>query len=142
MNLDDVVFPVLVIADDGWVEYVEAKPGFSVWTPSAISKYRKRRVLFYDSKNQVWEIDKIGVKKGRLSLFLARLLNSRIPVDITISSIGESPSQLVRTVLAAAIDADDDILTQFADKAELKRSIQNAHSFASLVRTLRAKRAI
>lgn len=142
MNLDNIAFPALVIADDGWVEYLETEQGFSLWRAFAISKYRKRRVLFYDSKNQGWEIENIGVNNGRLSFFVARLLNSRLSVDITIRSIGESPSQLVRNVLNAAIDADDDILTQFTDKAQLKRSIQKANSFQDFVRSLRAKRAI
>lgn len=141
MNLNDIAFPALVIADDGWVEYLETGQGFSLWTSAAISKYRKRRVLFYDSKNQIWEIEKIGVQKGRLSFFVARLLNSPMPVDIALRPVGES-AEPVKTVLNAAIDADDDILTQFVDHERLKHSIQQANSFQSLVRVLKAKRAI
>ncbi len=142
MNLTDIAFPALVIADDGWVQYLETQQDCLLWTATAISKYRKRRVVFYDSTNRAWETEKIGVQKRGLSFFLARFLNSRIPVDITIRSIEESPLQVVRTVLSAAIDADDDILTQFTDGNVLKRSIQKADSFQSVVRALRAKRAI
>lgn len=142
MNLDAVAFPALVMADDGWVRYLESKQRFTTWRPAAISKYRKHRVLLYDSKNQGWEIERIAPEGSRLGRSVARLLNSRVPVDITIRPIEESPLQLVRTLLSTSIDADDDILTQFTDKADLKDTIQKPDSFQSLVRALRAKRAI
>jgi len=142
MNLDVVAFPALVMADDGWVAYLENKQRLCIWRPVAISKYRKHRILLYDSKNQGWEIESITPEGNGLSRSVSRLLNSRIPVAITIHPIEGSPLQAIRTVLSAAIDADDDILTQFTDKADLKGAIQKPDSFQHLVRALRAKQAI
>jgi hypothetical protein len=45
MDMTTVTFPALVIADDGWVEYLQQMESLSGWTPSAIRKYNRRRVV-------------------------------------------------------------------------------------------------
>jgi hypothetical protein len=49
---------------------------------------------------------------------------------------------VVRKALIAAIDADDDILTQFTAAGDLKDAVQKAQSFESLLGVLQEKRAI
>ena len=68
--------------------------------------------------------------------------NPRIAVHISVRPIFEAPTETVRDAILAAIDADDDVLTQEVEGAELKQQIQNANSFDAVVRVLRSARAI
>jgi hypothetical protein len=93
MNLDEIAFPALIIADDGWVQEISRKNTLDFWRYSPITKYNRRRVIFYDS---------------------------------------EDP----------AVDADDDILTQFSDGNEIRSALRETLSFKSVVSLLRSKGAI
>jgi len=53
-----------------------------------------------------------------------------------------APLETIRQALDAAIDADDDILTQSVDAETLRRAIARADSFHALVSTLRKNGAI
>ncbi len=143
-TLDVVEFPALVIADDGWVEEIGREEDLSAWTPSAIAKYSKERVLLYDSAGRAWQIDNIAsVSKPKISTRLSALFFSRkMPVKIAIRPIMEAPLEAVRSALFTAIDADDDALTQFTEADDLKEAVQKTDSFAAMIRVLKEKRAI
>jgi hypothetical protein len=144
MDLEVVSFPVLVIADDGWVQYVDIRDHICEWNLIAIRKYNKRRVVLYDDHDCAWQVQSI-VPLKQLS-FLKRLAytlrNARLPVQIQVRPITEAPIQSVQEILRAAIDADDDILTQDTEADVLKEAVQKAVSFKALVAVLRKKRAI
>ena len=54
----------------------------------------------------------------------------------------DSPIQQVQEALRAAIDADDDILTQDVEADDLKTAVQKATSYKTLVGVLKGKSAI
>jgi hypothetical protein len=144
MDLDVVSFPVLVIAEDGWVAYVDSRDQLREWTGAGIRQYNKRRVVLYDDRDCAWQVESI-VPLKQLS-FLRRLgytvRNAKLPVRIQVRPITEAPIQAVHEILRAAIDADDDILTQDTEADVLKEAVQKAVSFKALVRVLKIKRAI
>jgi hypothetical protein len=144
MDLDVVAFPALVIADDGWVEQVGRKEDLSVWSRSAIAKYSKRLVLFYDSADRAWRVDNVTpVSSSKISSRLSAIFSRRrVRVQITVRQTEGAPREAVQAILCDAIDADDDILTQFTEADDLKDAIQKTDSFAALLRVLKEKRAI
>jgi hypothetical protein len=144
MELEVVSFPALIIADDGWVDYLENKDRLCWWTGTAIRKYDKRRVVLFDDRDCAWQVESI-VPLRQLTFFAKlafTLRNSKLPVRIQVRPITEAPIETVRELLREAIDADDDILTQEVEADDLKKAVQNVSSFKSLVAALRKKRAI
>jgi len=144
MDLNVVIFPVLVIAADGWVEQIEREEELSAWSSSAIAKYGKERVLLYDSADRAWQIDNIAsLSKTKISTRLSALIFGRqMPVKIAVRPITEAPLETVRSALFTAIDANDDALTQFTEADDLKEAVQKTDSFAALIQVLKEKRAI
>ncbi len=59
MDLEAVTFPALIVANDGWVQYLSSVEQLSLWTTSAIRKYNRRRIVLYDSNDRAWEVDGI-----------------------------------------------------------------------------------
>jgi hypothetical protein len=144
MDLDNVTFPALVVAEDGWVQHLGSKEDLSVWRYSAISKYRKRRVMLYDCQDCAWQIDSIAPRSpgNKVTELVAGFCNWKVPVRITVRPIAEAPFQAARNALVIAIDADDDVLTQFTEAADLKNAVERAQSYESLIGALKDKRAI
>jgi hypothetical protein len=144
MDLDAVTFPALVVADDGWVQQLGSKEALSTLTHAALRKYSKRRVMLYDSRDRAWQIDSFTpLSRGnKVTKLVAAFGNPKVPVRIAVRPITEAPLEATRAALMAAIDADDDILTQFTEAAELKNAIGRAQSFEALVGILKTKRAI
>lgn len=144
MDLEAVTFPALVVADDGWVGQLGSKEELSNMTYTALKKYGKRRVVLYDSGDHAWRIDSFRPlrREGIIAKLFAALSNAKIPVRVDLRPITEAPLEATRAALAAAIDADDDILTQFTGAAELKNAIGQARSFEGLLGILKTTRAI
>jgi hypothetical protein len=144
MDLDAVTFPALVVADDGWVDQIESKEELSTMTHAALRKYGKRHVVLYDSRDRAWQIDSFTPLNhpNIVTKMLAAFSNARVPGRIEVRAITEAPLQATRVALVAAIDADDDILTQFTDAAELKKAIGQAQSFEGLLGILKTNGAI
>jgi hypothetical protein len=144
MNLDAVAFPALLVADDGWVDYLATAASLTAWTNSAIGKYSKRRVVLCDHRDQVWLIERITPQEPRNAL--ARLAhaarNPRIAVTINVCAITEEPMEAVKKTLFLALEADDDVLTQNTGAPKLRAAIQRADSFDAFVRALRTAKAI
>jgi hypothetical protein len=144
MDLDVIAFPALVVADDGWVSYLPNKEEISKWTHFGIKKYSARHVILYDSKDHAWEIESIAPanRKGVFSSFLRVFYDPEVPVRLSVKPVTGDALRAVHRALTAAIDADDDILTQWTEPSDLKDAVQKADSFASLLQVLKEKRAI
>lgn len=140
MDLEAVTFPALIVANDGWVQYVSHAEELSLWTTSAIRKYESRRLILYDSTDRAWEVDSINPAKP--AGLYARVLGQKIPARLVLRPVIEAPFQAVCHLLNEAIDSDDDILTQSVSANELKSSVQKASSFHTLVHTLKVAHAI
>ncbi|HWZ84170.1 MAG TPA: hypothetical protein VNW47_16190 [Terriglobales bacterium] len=140
MGLEAITFPALIVANDGWLQYLSRAEELSEWTMSAIAKYSRQRVVLYDSSDRAWEVDSIDLVTP--ASLLARLLNRKVPVRWSLRHLNEAPLQVVREVIVEAIDADDDILTQSVSADDLKASVQKASSFHTLIHTLKASHSI
>lgn len=140
MDLQAIAFPALIVANDGWVQYLSEAEELSLWTTSAIRKYIGRRVVLYDSRDRVWEVDSINPTKSA-SLY-AKIVGKKVPVRLSLRPVDETPFQLVCDIINEAIDADNDILTQSVTANDLKASVQKASSFRTLVHVLKTKNAI
>lgn len=138
-------FPVLIIASDGWVDYIKQDKGLQAFNYIAIRKYNKLRPLIIDSDDCVWQVSEISPNKP-LNLFDKILAYSfyhpLIPVTFQVNKITDRPMDIIKDVLTQAIDADDDILTQWTDADELKKAVKDANSFDSLIANLKKKKAI
>lgn len=143
--LHEITFPVLVIADDGWVGRFNKAAELSMWTYSAIMKYKRRHVVLYDAGDHAWKIlDIIPEQPIRMltKLLAQTFYNPKVPVRIEVGPITETPLLTIQSMLYQALDADDDILTQEAGVNELKNVVQHATSFETLVTALEKKGAI
>ena len=144
MDLAAVSFPALLVADDGWVQHIENERGLAEMTHVAITTYNRRRVLIYDHRDHVWEVENIALqtKRSVLGHLAHRLLNSQLPVQIEVRQVTDSPIQQVQEALRTAIDSDDDILTQNVGADDLKTAVQKATSYKALVGVLKSRGAI
>jgi hypothetical protein len=140
-----VKFPVLIIASDGWVDYIKQDKGLQAFNYIAIRKYNKLRPLIIDSDDSVWQVTEISPNKplNLLDKILAyTFYHPLLPVSFQLAKITDRPFDLIKDALGQAIDADDDILTQWSDADELKRAVREANSFDALVANLKQKKAI
>lgn len=144
MEVDDLAFPVLIVAADGWVEYAKTALALTVWTAAAVRKYGNSRLLVCDSLERLWMADNIVPSRPRNALLRLsdKIRNPRIAIRITPRQITDDPANTLRNALLAALDEDDDILTQHVGGAELKRHIEGANSFSALVSVLKSAKVI
>jgi hypothetical protein len=144
MDTEAVAFPALIVAEDGWVDYLDNAARVSAWTTTAINKYNKCRVLLYDQSDRAWLVESI-VPRDRRNSFV-RLLhtasNPKLAVQMHLRPITDNPIGAIQEMLSIAIDNDDDILTQHTEAPQLKAAIQMATSFQAIVQVLRNARAI
>lgn len=144
MDSDAVTFPALIVAEDGWVDYLDSPTRLSAWTTAAIKKYNKLRVILYDQTDRAWLVESI-VPQNRQNPFLKvfhAISNPRLDVRMQVRPIMENPIGTLQDSLLLAIDKDDDVLTQHTEAPQLKAAIQQATSFKAVVHVLRAARVI
>jgi len=143
MDIEAVTFPALIVAEDGWVDYLENAARVSAWTKAAIHKYNRCRVLLYDQSDRGWLVESIVPRDRRNALvrLLYAAFNPKLAVQMQLRPITENSIGAVQEMLSIAIDNDDDILTQFTEGPLLKAAIQRATSFQAIVQVLRAARA-
>ena len=143
-KLNAVAFPALIVADDGWVQYVPAESELNEWSNSAVRKYAKQRVVLYDSLNGAWLVASIAPQQRQnvVGAILDALRNRRMRVEVFVRAAPGNPLSSVQEALLTAIDAGDDILTQHVEASELKANVKQAVSFEALVQVLRAAQAI
>jgi hypothetical protein len=145
MDFEELAFPALIVADDGWVQYVGAATSLARWTPSAIRSYNKRRVVAFDKAGKPWLIESIAPRQRRHVLL--RLVdpvwsNPRITARILLSAMPGDAVQILQDALLVSIDADDDILTQWEEADELRQQVLAANSFSSVLNVLRSAQII
>jgi hypothetical protein len=140
----DLRFPVLVVASDGWLQVLSEEEA-SRWNCIGVSKYNRLQPLALDSDMRLWRITKIKPKKP-ITIFhriLAQTFyNPQFHVKFEVDEISEKQLQKLQEEINKAINADDDILTQWVEAEELKDSVDAAKSFKSLLTVLKKKRVI
>ena len=144
-DLDLIKFPVLVVADDGWLQLCSTASDLSKWNYIGINKYNKRRVLLYDSSDNLWLLKTI-IPEKRLT-FIRLLLaytfyNPRLQASLVLQPIYEEKTAAISAAIKHALDKDDDVSTQWSTASEIKKSIENKNTFRDIVSALKRKRAI
>ena len=89
----------------------------------------------FDSAGKMWRLEELrcGLKKSRLLRFVVHLFyNPWVDVEHVWSEPRDYALDELRSRFLAAIDSDDDILTQFLAPEVLKKKIEAATSFAEL----------
>jgi hypothetical protein len=101
-------------------------------------------MVLYDSHDRAWQVEDIAPlsQPTIVAKVLAPFHSANVRVRLAVRPITEAPLSVVRKALIAAIDADDDILTQFTAAGDLKDAVQKAQSFEALLGVLQEKRAI
>jgi hypothetical protein len=138
-------FPLLIVASDGWVDYVKKDKDIGAFNYIAIKKYNKLKPLIFDAAESVWQITEISPNKplSLLDKILAyTFYHPLIPVSFQVNKITDRPMDIIKDALTQAIDADDDILTQWTTADELKKAVRDANSFDSLIANMKKKKAI
>jgi hypothetical protein len=140
-----VKFPLLLIASDGWIGYFKNNEELGDWNYLAINKYNHIKPIIMDADDLVWKINRILPNKP--PSFIDKLLaytfyNPLIPVTFELDPVAENPLTVVKEAVKQAIDADDDILTQWVEADKLQGAVKKASSFKSLVAILKKKKAI
>ncbi len=144
-DINKISFPVLVVADDGWMDFKTDSKGLSRWNCIAINKYNKRKVLLYDSSDTLWSLIEIIPEKPVtfLRLLLAETFyNPTVDVSFKLEKIKDNITDKIFAAINKAIDADDDSTTQFTEADDLKKSIEGKSSFNDIVTELKGKQAI
>jgi hypothetical protein len=142
MKVNDLAFPVLLIADDGWVEKL-AQPEFQQWNRIAIDRYLNRKMILIDAKKHLCGL-KLRPKEpvSWIQLALAHAgYNPTVPIDLEIQKLNDGLEQL-KSVLGSAIEADDDCLTQFVKPEKLKALVADAKSPEEILDALSRAKAI
>jgi hypothetical protein len=141
----NVKFPILLIADDGWVEHVKTAAEIANWTRLAVMKYESRRMVVLDADDDAWKVTRISTDPplNALGRLLAHTIhNPKVPVRIELEPITLTPIDATRAALVQAIQADNDVLTQRSSAKELRNAVQHARSFREIVAALKRAGAI
>jgi len=72
-----VTFPALIVAEDGWVDYLDSPARLSAWTTTAIKKYNKCHVMLYDQTDRAWLVESILPRDRRNTISLSPALAPR-----------------------------------------------------------------
>src|ERR1700676_4515825 len=101
MNLDAVAFPALIVADDGWVDYIDTSARLDAWTASAVKKYTNRRVVLLDHNDRAWLVESIVPREQRNAIIrLAHAItNPKLAVQVQVRQLTESPIETIRESL-------------------------------------------
>jgi hypothetical protein len=136
----NVKFPILLIADDGWVELVKTAADIVNWTRVAVMKYESRKMVVLDADDNAWKVTRITTDPpmNPLGRLLAHTIhNPKVPVRIELEPITLTPISATRAAFDQAIQADNDVLTQRSSAKELRNAVQHARSFREIVAALK-----
>jgi hypothetical protein len=89
MELDAVTFPALIVAEDGWVDYVDGVVRVAAWTNTAIRKYSQCRVLLYGHSDRAWLVESIAPRSRRNPFvrLVHAAYNPKLPVQIRVRPV-------------------------------------------------------
>lgn len=127
-------YRVLAIHPKGFVEYLAGDAYWESLPIAFIGIYRKRRdaTVFYDRGGQKWEL--LSLTPSRPVSLFARLFSGLRPIAVRPEFISNGKYSLdeMRASMRAAVEADDDILTQFHDKKRVLNWVDKADSVARM----------
>ena len=123
-------YPVLAIHPKGFVQYLADDAYWKSLPIAFIAMYLKRRgaMVFYDKTGEKWELLSL-CPVGPVRLFTRVFFGlRRTEVRPEFRSSGKYSLEDIRASMRAAVEADDDILTQFHDKKQVLNWVDKAES--------------
>ena len=123
-------YPVLAIHPKGFVAYLAGDAYWESLPAAFIGVYLKRRsvMVFYDRGGEKWEL--LSLTPARPVSRIRRLFSGLRPIAVRAEfrSTGKYSLDEIRATMRAAVEADDDILTQFHDKKQVLDWVDKAES--------------
>ncbi len=142
VQLLELAFPVTIVAQDGWAEYVATPDGRERWSVTAIRKYNRIGFIVADSEGAVWRLERIEPIQQITLLDRLRAVfqHHLIAVRIMLERADGDPLTVFRAHFAKALENNDDSLTQFHSSDKLAAVINGAVSLPKLLTTLHKMR--
>jgi len=140
MNIADIVYPVVIVAPDGWIAVLVASRQRQ-WRFSAIRKYQKIGFLVASADGSVWSLERIECARPRgfLKPALIAITNGSLPIEVCLVPCAGGFCEF-KTALVAAIDTGGDVYGQRHSTARICDSIKNADSFQAVLVVLKRYR--
>ena len=116
------------------LEVEEAMTTASV-SRSVLLKDDDDQYVFYDSDGFVWNsrLERPALNRGFWSRVATNFYNPSQQVDVKWTRVRQYSFEELRAAYIQALERDDDILTQFAEREELKALVEKVTDFAGLV---------
>ena len=132
--------PTFEVDGGGFISFVPDHPRKERAKLLAIVNAYFEKVTVYDREGRKWSGR--GIEgPSRKSWWTKLLANTVYNPWVTVTVVWQEPKpyeiEELKSVYTAAVDKDDDILTQFVDANELKSRIDQADTFDELVETYR-----
>jgi hypothetical protein len=142
MLVTDLPFPIVIVAPDGWAEFIENCDDVKSWNSIAVRKYSRIGFIVADASGSVWDLVNLALL-GKTSLFdRFRLQPRRIPTEVHPKATVGCPLDVFCDRLRNALSADSDWMTQFCSKEKIRSVIDGADSVQGLSQNLRKSRVI
>ena len=98
MDLQAVAFPALVVADDGWVQYLSEAEELSVWTTVCNQEGQQSTCRFSTTAtDRARQVDDINPAKP--AGLYAKPVRRKVTVSLSLRPVSESPFQFVCHVI-------------------------------------------
>jgi hypothetical protein len=138
-SLWEVPAPLLIIAPDGWVALIRDRNSLARWNRRAIAKYNRIGFLLLDGTGNAWQLVRLRWTRAGLA---ERLFGRTAETQIELAPASGAALDLAKQALAGALDADDDVLTQFVDDEAIRKAAKDAESVPELIESLKRLRVI
>ncbi len=130
---------MIALGPNAWVEAYPSLPSSDTTTTLGFQREWWRGVRFFNQDGLVYEVASATTSSppGTLARLLAATVhNPSIEVSYTYRSTGPYALDDLKAGLQAAIDADDDILTQWHDASDLTALLGKATTFEQVAAVL------
>jgi hypothetical protein len=130
----------LVVSDKGYVDLWSIAPERLTLTAYAIVRRGYARWRLYGPDGRMRRVDSVAPqrRRGLLQQVLAYTMhNPRVDAAVTYAPAEAFVLDDLKEALTRAIEADDDVLSQFVEPAELLRQVRSAGSYGEILTVVR-----
>ncbi len=134
-------FPLICIDLELFVDLIYTEDSLSTTTVNALmSNNQQEELIAYDHGMNKWSYVQTSnnVKNNFFNRLLAKTIyNPTVAVNVSWTHLGEYRLEELKKDLSEALEADDDILTQYADGETIKKELNQSKSFDEIVALLK-----
>ena len=136
------VYPMLVVDPKGWLglKAGQRKDRFSL-----LGALHSKRWTGYDSAGNQWRVAAASFpyRDTWWRRFLASTIyNPRFEAELSWEAAGSYSFRDLQALVCSLADKDDDLLTQWVERDDLKAAVSTCETFEELIRMLKSKKAI